>query len=100
MLYASDGAGPKGFAVHDRCVQLVRARACEHGAFSCVKMRIIFQDAHRSFSGIEARFTALEDFVTRRQRALQAGAICTLPFWRHVAALNGSSAAVNHESEF
>src|SRR6266536_66609 len=100
MLYASDGAGPKGFAVHDRCVQFIGAGAREHGPFSCVKMRVVLQDADRSFGGIKARSTALQDFVTRPQRAFQAGAIFTLSFWGHVAALNSSSATVHDESGF
>src|SRR6266581_695384 len=98
MLYGRDGAGLEVFAVHDRCVQLIGAGACEHRAFSCVKMRIVFHDADRSFGGIKARSTALQDFVTRPQRAFQAGAIIALSFWRDLAALNSSGAAVNHES--
>src|SRR6266542_4357772 len=100
MLYGGDSAGLKSLAVHDRCVQLVGAGACEHRAFSCVKMRIVLQDADRSFGGIKARSTTLQDFVTRPQRAFQAGAIFALSFWRDLAALNSSGAAVNHQSEF
>ena len=99
VLQTGNSACAEGFAVHNGRVHLVRANTGKHCAFGCIKMRIVLEHTYGGFGSIEARPTALQDFVTRRQRVLQAVTIFALSLRGHLAALNSSSAAVHQESE-
>src|SRR5262249_7444644 len=72
----------------------------EDRAAAGIEVRIVLEYSHSRFGGIKTRSAALQNFVTSSQRPLQPRAIFTLLFRCHAAALNRSSAAVNHESKF
>ena len=88
------------FAIHDCRVQFVRSGAGKHRAFAGIEMRVVFEYAHRSFGGIDARPAVFQNVVAGLQRALQASAIFALAFRRHRAARNCSGAAVDNEPNF
>src|SRR6266481_3874580 len=63
-------------------------------------MRIVFENAHGGFSRVEARSAAFQNVVTCSQSALETGAIISLFFRRHLAAVHRSGAAVDRYSKF
>src|SRR5262249_48030563 len=99
VLQRSDRAGGERLSVHDPCVHLVHARAREHRALACVKMRIAFEDAHSSLGSVEPRAATLENFVTSRQRTFQSGAIFAFSVRCHLASIDRSSTAVDREAD-
>src|SRR6266481_3061071 len=63
-------------------------------------MWIVLQHTHSCFRRVEARSAVFENLVTSCKRAFQSRAIVTLLFRRHVGALDGSGASVDHDSKF
>ena len=96
----SDCSGFKRLTVHDRGVQLICARAREHGALAGVEMWVVFERAHGRLRRIEARAVSIQNVVAGPQRLFQTGAIFSLLIRSHFVALDRPSAAVNDQSEF
>src|SRR6478672_1908134 len=100
MLQDSDSTGGERSPIHDGCIHFVCASACKNRPPAGVEMRIVLQHAHGRFRSIEAGSPALENFVTSLKRTFESCAVFALFFRRHVAALNGSGTAVDHQSKF
>src|SRR5438046_5480313 len=91
MSQIRDRAGPKRFAVHNSGIKFIRFNVRKDGTTARVEMRIVLEHAYSGLRDVETRSAAFENFVTRRQRALDSGTIFALTFWRHFAALDRSS---------
>src|SRR5260370_5819982 len=63
-------------------------------------MWIVLQHMHGRFCRVESRSAAFQNVITSPKCAFQSGAIFTLLFRRHVGALDGSGASVDHDSKF
>ena len=65
-LHGCHSAGCKCISFNDRCVHLHFAETIEGGSGAGVKERVVFENNHGGFSGIERRTTLFEYLPTRR----------------------------------
>ncbi len=83
MTGARDGGHGTGHqigAVHDRRIHLVASVAREHGAFACVKERVIFEHMERGLYRIDGRSALVENRRTRLDGTRQPFAIMLVAF--------------------
>ena len=99
----------KGWAIDRACSILDRngfrdyfvdAGGVKDRTFPGVEKRIVFENAHCGFGRIQRGTAMLQNFPPGAERILQTGAILTFALRRHFVAFHGSSAAVDHQSDF
>jgi len=93
-----DRAGLERLAIHDGGIELVRAGIGKNRALAGIEVRIVFEDAHGRFRGVETGTTALQNLVTGAQRALEAGPIFFFTLRCHLRAVDRAGAAMDNQS--
>ena len=97
MFNAGDGTGTARFSIHDGGIHFIRASACKNRAFAGIKMRIVFQHAHRRFDRVQCRAAAAQDRNAGPQRIFDPGAILALAFRCHFARLDRSRPSMHDQ---